>query len=171
MGRTARSPHGFTRREALRVLSATSMALPAGVPPARPPLGELGSHHSPLRRGSGRIPSSLGRHKRHRVGADRLRQSGFLQTLQGASEIRQRGLGKFCNRATRPFILREERSFAEGWDLRHSLGTRRGGVKPMPTQAEKADAFRGPGAGNARAGYGCVRKRSGAPGRSAPISG
>ena len=102
MGRTARSPHGFTRREALRVLSATSMALPAGVPPARPPLGELGSHHSPLRRGSGRIPSSSGRHKRHRVGADRLRQSGFLRMLQGASEIRQRGLGKLCNRANPP---------------------------------------------------------------------
>src|SRR5437660_2447720 len=34
MARTARSPQTLTRREALRVLSATGMALRAGVPPA-----------------------------------------------------------------------------------------------------------------------------------------
>jgi len=34
MGRTPRSPHKITRREALRVLSATSIALRAGVMPA-----------------------------------------------------------------------------------------------------------------------------------------
>jgi len=35
MGRTARSPREITRREALRVLSATSVALRAGVMPAQ----------------------------------------------------------------------------------------------------------------------------------------
>src|SRR5215475_7117513 len=34
MGRTARSPHEISRREALRVLSATSVALRAGLMPA-----------------------------------------------------------------------------------------------------------------------------------------
>ncbi|HKW63004.1 MAG TPA: NIPSNAP family protein [Candidatus Acidoferrum sp.] len=34
MGRTAHSPHKITRREALRILSATSAALHAGVMPA-----------------------------------------------------------------------------------------------------------------------------------------
>ena len=39
MGRTLRSPHKITRREALQVLSATSLALRAGVMPALFPTG------------------------------------------------------------------------------------------------------------------------------------
>lgn len=74
---------------------------------------ELGSHHSPLRRPSGRIFSSSRRHQRHSLGLIAFDSLASYERYRARLGSDKEARENFATAQTRRFILREERSFAE----------------------------------------------------------
>src|SRR5213082_2173500 len=140
MKRTARSPQTITRREALRVLSATGVALRAGVPPASFETGRTSMtitcviryqidpfQHEAFKRYAENWGRIIPRCGGHLVGYF-LRQEGTNDVAWGliafdsltsyeAYRIRLKadseGRENFATSQSKRFIFREERNFVE----------------------------------------------------------